>query len=140
MSSTTSSRADPQALAAEGIEAMYRAGDCVAPRLLADVIFDGHRLAREIDSENPAVPLPYRRERMVWQPAPAVHVGDTGGPVSSCLGYRGDVPLCPREARQARGIAWLGVRVGGSGAERGTRTWLRRESVGNQGSPMHSVQ
>jgi dimethylamine/trimethylamine dehydrogenase len=71
-------RADPQALAAEGIEAVYRAGDCVAPRLLADVIFDGHRLAREIDSENPAVPLPYRRERMVWQPAPAVHVGDIG--------------------------------------------------------------
>ena len=43
----------------EGIEAVYRIGDCVAPRIIADAIFDGHRLAREIDSENPAVPLPY---------------------------------------------------------------------------------
>jgi dimethylamine/trimethylamine dehydrogenase len=58
-------RADPDTLAAEGIEAVYRIGDCVAPRLPADVIFDGHRLAREIDSENPAIPLPYKRERMV---------------------------------------------------------------------------
>ena len=45
--------------------ALYRTGDCVAPRLIADVIFDGHRLAREIDTENPAVPLPYKRERSV---------------------------------------------------------------------------
>ena len=29
---------------------VYRIGDCVAPRLLAEVVFDGHRLAREIDS------------------------------------------------------------------------------------------
>jgi dimethylamine/trimethylamine dehydrogenase len=53
---------DREALAAEGIEAVYRTGDCVAPRSVADAIFDGHRLAREIDSENPAVPLPHRRE------------------------------------------------------------------------------
>jgi dimethylamine/trimethylamine dehydrogenase len=53
---------DPAALAAEGVEAVYRAGDCVAPRVVADAIFDGHRLAREIDSGNPAVPLPHRRE------------------------------------------------------------------------------
>jgi dimethylamine/trimethylamine dehydrogenase len=59
--------ADPQSLAAEGIEALHRVGDCVAPRLLADAIFDGHRLAREIDTHDPAVPLPYRRER------PTVH-------------------------------------------------------------------
>ena len=39
---------------AEGIEALYRIGDCVAPRIIAEAIFDGHRLAREIDSENPA--------------------------------------------------------------------------------------
>jgi dimethylamine/trimethylamine dehydrogenase len=58
---------DPAALAANGIEGVYRAGDCVAPRLIADVIFDGHRLGREIDSENPAIPLPYIRERMVLQ-------------------------------------------------------------------------
>jgi len=44
--------------------ALYRTGDCVAPRVMvAGAIFDGHRLAREIDSADPAVPLPYRRER-----------------------------------------------------------------------------
>jgi dimethylamine/trimethylamine dehydrogenase len=58
-------RADEERLDAEGIEAVYRIGDCVAPQLIADAIFDGHRLAREIDSENPAVPLPYVRERPV---------------------------------------------------------------------------
>jgi dimethylamine/trimethylamine dehydrogenase len=35
----------------------------------ADAIFDGHRLAREIDSPNPAVPLPFRRERLVLEVA-----------------------------------------------------------------------
>ena len=63
--------ADRDALAAEGVEAVYRIGDCVSPRLVADAIFDGHRLAREIDQENPAIALPYKRERMVWSAAPA---------------------------------------------------------------------
>ena len=54
--------ADKERLANEGIEAVYRIGDCVAPRLIADCIFDGHRLAREIDSPDPAAPLPYLRE------------------------------------------------------------------------------
>jgi dimethylamine/trimethylamine dehydrogenase len=49
----------------EGIAGFYRIGDCVAPRLVADCIFDGHRLAREIDSDNPEVPLPFKRERHV---------------------------------------------------------------------------
>src|SRR5262249_42724962 len=45
------------------VEAVYRVGDCVAPRILADAIFDGHRLAREIDGEDPAVARPWLRER-----------------------------------------------------------------------------
>jgi dimethylamine/trimethylamine dehydrogenase len=53
------------ALESEGITGCYRIGDCVAPRLIADCVFDGHRLAREIDSENPEVPLPFKRERSV---------------------------------------------------------------------------
>ncbi|HYM64621.1 MAG TPA: FAD-dependent oxidoreductase [Gaiellaceae bacterium] len=61
--------AEPDGLAGNGVEAVYRVGDCVAPRIVADAIFDGHRLAREIDSEDPAVPLPYRRERLVLEPA-----------------------------------------------------------------------
>ncbi len=57
--------ADQDALAREGIRGVYRIGDCVSPRLIADAIFDGHRLAREIDSADPAVPLPYIREYRV---------------------------------------------------------------------------
>ena len=33
------------------------------PRTISDAVFDGHRLAREIDEANPAVPLPFIRER-----------------------------------------------------------------------------
>jgi dimethylamine/trimethylamine dehydrogenase len=55
--------ADQERWTDEGITGVYRVGDCVQPRLVADAIFDGHRLAREIDSENPAIPLPFRRER-----------------------------------------------------------------------------
>ncbi|MFL6288997.1 MAG: NAD(P)-binding protein, partial [Actinomycetes bacterium] len=54
---------DPQALAAAGIEAVYAIGDAVAPRPISESVFDGHRLAREIDSEDPMRPLPYLRER-----------------------------------------------------------------------------
>jgi dimethylamine/trimethylamine dehydrogenase len=54
--------AQPERLREEGIEALYRIGDCLAPRTIAENVFDGHRLAREIDGENPAVPLPYIRE------------------------------------------------------------------------------
>ncbi len=54
--------ADRARLEQEGIEAVYRIGDCLAPRLPADSIFEGHRLAREIDSPDPAVALPYLRE------------------------------------------------------------------------------
>jgi dimethylamine/trimethylamine dehydrogenase len=54
---------DPAALAAAGIGALHRIGDAVAPRLLSEAVFDGHRLAREIDTADPAAPLPYHRER-----------------------------------------------------------------------------
>ncbi len=56
-------KAEPDVLAEAGVEGLYRAGDCVAPQLIADAIFDGHRLAREIDSEDPGRPLPWLRER-----------------------------------------------------------------------------
>ncbi|MBT3629338.1 MAG: FAD-dependent oxidoreductase [Rhodospirillaceae bacterium] len=51
---------------AEGIEAVYAAGDCYAPRFMADAIFDGHRIAREFETKNPRRPLPMLRERMIW--------------------------------------------------------------------------
>ncbi len=59
-------KADPAALEEAGIVGLYRVGDAVAPRQqVADAIFDGHRLAREIDSPDPAIPLSYVRERRV---------------------------------------------------------------------------
>jgi dimethylamine/trimethylamine dehydrogenase len=61
-------RADLDRLHGEGVEAVYRIGDCLAPRLIAEVTFDGHRLGREIDSANPALPLPYSRERHLPTP------------------------------------------------------------------------
>jgi dimethylamine/trimethylamine dehydrogenase len=57
--------ADPGALEASGIEALYRIGDCVAPRMISEAIFDGHRLAREIDGPHPAIALPFDRERRI---------------------------------------------------------------------------
>jgi dimethylamine/trimethylamine dehydrogenase len=59
-------KSDPAALEREGIEALYVIGDASAPRMIVDSIFDGHRLAREIDSDNPAMPLPFIRERRLW--------------------------------------------------------------------------
>jgi dimethylamine/trimethylamine dehydrogenase len=56
---------DRVALDAAGIEHVYRIGDCVAPRMISEAIFDGHRLAREIDGPDPAVALPFDRERNV---------------------------------------------------------------------------
>ncbi|MBT5675436.1 MAG: FAD-dependent oxidoreductase [Rhodospirillaceae bacterium] len=50
----------------QGIEGIYQAGDCYAPRFTADVVFDGHRIARELDSAHPQRQVPYIRERMIW--------------------------------------------------------------------------
>lgn len=53
--------ADPAVLAAAGIR-LLRIGDVVAPRMISEAIFDGHRLGREIDRPDPAAPAPYLRE------------------------------------------------------------------------------
>jgi dimethylamine/trimethylamine dehydrogenase len=59
-------KADKAKLESEGIEQLFVIGDASAPRMIVDSIFDGHRLAREIDSPNPAMPLPFIRERRLW--------------------------------------------------------------------------
>jgi len=56
-------RDDPAALRRARIGAVYRTGDCAVPGQIADAVFEGHRLAREIDSPHPGHPLPYIRER-----------------------------------------------------------------------------
>ncbi len=52
----------------EGIQGIYQAGDCYAPRMIADAIFEGHRIARELEGANPQEPLPVRREMTRWGP------------------------------------------------------------------------
>jgi dimethylamine/trimethylamine dehydrogenase len=56
------------------IQAVYQVGDCYAPRMIADAIFEGHRVAREFESDNPQYPLPHIRERQIWgnDPMPSV--------------------------------------------------------------------
>jgi len=49
-----------------GVLAVYRIGDCHAPRQALNAIFDGHRLAREFESPHPQHPLPFIRERQIW--------------------------------------------------------------------------
>jgi dimethylamine/trimethylamine dehydrogenase len=71
--------ADPDGMAAAGIRAVLRIGDCVAPQLIADVIWDGHRLARELEWPDPSLPLPHLRERPGLEPDPVL--GATGAVV-----------------------------------------------------------
>ena len=56
-------KAQPDALQQAGIVGVYRIGDCYAPNFIAESIYSGHRLAREIDSADPSGPLPFIRER-----------------------------------------------------------------------------
>jgi dimethylamine/trimethylamine dehydrogenase len=63
---------DRARLDAAGIEAVYRIGDCVAPRMISEAIFEGHRLAREIDGPHPEIALPFDRERGIPDVTPLV--------------------------------------------------------------------
>jgi dimethylamine/trimethylamine dehydrogenase len=57
-------KGDASRLTEAGVEAVYCIGDCHAPRQqVADAIFEGQRLGREIDGEDPSSPRPYIRER-----------------------------------------------------------------------------
>lgn len=47
------------------ISAVHRIGDCLRPHFIAEAIFSGHRLAREIDSVDPSRQLPFIRERRI---------------------------------------------------------------------------
>ncbi len=62
--------------AAAGLLGVYRAGDCLAPRYLADAVFDGHRLGREIDSADPARPRAMIREYRIWGDETYPKLGD----------------------------------------------------------------
>ncbi len=55
--------ADPSALEQAGIAAVHLVGDAVAPRLISEAVFDGHRLGREIDRADAGLPALWRSER-----------------------------------------------------------------------------
>jgi len=61
---------------ARGLRGVHRAGDCLAPRYLADAVFDGHRLAREFDDPDPERPRAIIRERPLWGGAVFPKPGD----------------------------------------------------------------
>ena len=58
-------RSDPVALAAAGIRQLIRIGDAVAPRMISEAVFEGHRAAREIELADPMAVRRYDRERRV---------------------------------------------------------------------------
>jgi dimethylamine/trimethylamine dehydrogenase len=62
--------------AGQGIAGIWRAGDGLAPRYLADAVFDGHRLGREIDSPAPDRPRAIIRERRIWGGETYPRLGD----------------------------------------------------------------
>ena len=65
----------------EEIDNIFHIGDCYAPRMIADSIFDGHRLAREFESDNPQYPLPWIRERQIWGARTYPELPGNGGAV-----------------------------------------------------------
>ena len=64
--------------AKNGLRAVYRIGDCHTPRLIQLAIFEGHRLAREFEAENPQTPRPYIRERQIWGSQTYPEIGARG--------------------------------------------------------------
>ena len=48
------------------LQAVYQVGDCHTPRFIQLAIFEGHRLAREFESKNPQIALPFVRERHIF--------------------------------------------------------------------------
>ena len=56
-------KSDQARLDEADIAGVYCIGDAWSPGLIAQSVFSGHRLAREIDSDDPSTPLPFIRER-----------------------------------------------------------------------------
>ena len=75
--------ADAVAIEAAGIVALYRVGDCEAPNIVAEAMFAGHRLAREIDQPNPRVWLPLIRERRLRDSSEKDYLANAGAIIAS---------------------------------------------------------
>lgn len=58
---------DSDALAAAGIDCVQAIGDCDVPSTIAAAIYDGHRLAQELDNPPVDPDLPFRREQIALE-------------------------------------------------------------------------
>ena len=54
---------DARALADAGIQSVKRVGDCYGPATIAAAVYEGHRYARELDTEVDPDAVPFHRER-----------------------------------------------------------------------------
>ncbi len=54
---------DAQALADAGIQSVRRIGDCYGPATIAAAVYEGHRYARELDTEIDPDAVPFKLER-----------------------------------------------------------------------------
>ncbi len=77
--------ARPADLEEAGIKGLFLIGDADVPGMIAQATFAGHRLAREIDSPDPAVPLPFIRERRLLDATEADYALDAAT-LSSAIG------------------------------------------------------
>jgi dimethylamine/trimethylamine dehydrogenase len=119
-------------------ERVFRIGDCVAPRLLAESVFDGHRMAREIDGDDPEVALPYLRERIgdaaelppAADPGPLAVLPSRTGPARRTCAFEDDVAAAAARIdallRAAAPDAVVAVGAGAAGAIAGSRRLAER--------------
>ncbi len=55
--------ADPNALVEAGVQSVRRIGDCHGPATIAAAVYEGHRYARELDTDPDPDAVPFKRER-----------------------------------------------------------------------------
>ncbi|MFQ6023774.1 MAG: FAD-dependent oxidoreductase [Acidiferrobacterales bacterium] len=60
---------DPAKLAAAGIASVSAIGDCSNPSTIATAVYDGHRVARELDAPPADPDMPFRREHIALAPS-----------------------------------------------------------------------
>ena len=58
---------DPDVLGASGISSVISIGDCLNPSTIAAAVYDGHRVAQEMDVIPENVDLPFKREMVDFE-------------------------------------------------------------------------
>jgi len=58
---------DTEALADSGITSVTAIGDCLSPSTIASAVYEGHRVAREMDAPPEDPDMPFRREKILLE-------------------------------------------------------------------------